>query len=315
MFANLSNLSQGVNTAFVVILSVCLFFLIGLTIVLLFFIYRYNSKRHPVADQIEGNNKLEVLWTVIPILIVVAMFYFGWVGWTPLYSNAPKNAIPIKTVGRMWKWSFEYENGKRMDTLYIPQGKPVVLDLVSMDVIHSFYVPAFRVKMDVIPGKKMKVWFIGNAPGNYDIFCAEFCGLQHSAMFTAVKVMAPDQFDKWYIDTTAVASVVTSTGSAATPAAAGQKVYSSIGCMACHSIDGTQMTGPTFKGAFGHEVTVTTGGKERTLTVDEAYIKHSILEPNADIVKGFNANLMQTYKGQLSDQEIANLVEFIKSVK
>jgi cytochrome c oxidase subunit II len=315
MFANLSNLSQGVNTAFVVILSVCLFFLVGLTIVLLVFIYRYNSKRHPVADQIEGNNKLEVLWTVIPILIVVAMFYFGWIGWTPLYSNAPKNAIPIKTVGRMWKWSFEYENGKKTDTLFIPQGKPVALDLVSMDVIHSFYVPAFRVKMDVIPGKKMKVWFIGNAPGNYDIFCAEFCGLQHSGMFTAVKVMPPDQYDKWYIDTTAVASAAASAGSAATPAAAGQKVYSTIGCMACHSIDGSQMTGPTFKGVFGHEVTVKTGGKERTLTVDEAYIKHSILEPNADIVKGFNANLMQTYKGQLSDQDITNITEFIKSLK
>jgi cytochrome c oxidase subunit II len=315
MFANLSNLSQGVNTAFVVILSVCLFFLIGLTVVILLFIYRYNSKRHPVADQIEGNNSLEVLWTVIPILIVVAMFYYGWIGWTPLYSNAPKNAIPIKTVGRMWKWSFEYENGKRTDTLFIPQGKPVVLDLVSMDVIHSFYVPAFRVKMDVIPGKKMKVWFIGNAPGNYDIFCAEFCGLQHSGMFTAVKVMPPDQYDKWYIDTTAVATVAAGAANASAPAAAGQKIYSTIGCMACHSIDGSQMTGPTFKGAFGHEVTVKTGGNERTLTVDEAYIKHSILEPNADIVKGFNANLMQTYKGQLSDQDIANLTEFIKSLK
>lgn len=315
MFANLSNLSQGVNTAFVVILSVCLFFLIGLTVVILLFIYRYNSKRHPVADQIEGNNSLEVLWTVIPILIVVAMFYYGWIGWTPLYSNAPKNAIPIKTVGRMWKWSFEYENGKRTDTLFIPQGKPVVLDLVSMDVIHSFYVPAFRVKMDVIPGKKMKVWFIGNAPGNYDIFCAEFCGLQHSGMFTAVKVMPPDQYDKWYIDTTAVATVAAGAANASAPAAAGQKVYSTIGCMACHSIDGSQMTGPTFKGAFGHEVTVKTGGNERTLTVDEAYIKHSILEPNADIVKGFNANLMQTYKGQLTDQDIANITEFIKSLK
>jgi cytochrome c oxidase subunit II len=314
MFANLSNLSQGVNTAFVVILSVCFFFLIGLTIVLLIFIYRYNSKRHPVAEQIEGNNKLEVLWTVIPILIVVAMFYFGWIGWTPLYSNAPKNAIPVKTVGRMWKWSFEYENGKRTDTLYIPQGKPVVLDLVSMDVIHSFYIPAFRVKMDVIPGKKMKVWFIGNVPGNYDIFCAEFCGIQHSGMFTAVKVLPFDKFDKWYIDTSAVASVAAA-GVAATPASAGQKIYSTIGCMACHSIDGSKMTGPSFKGAYGHEVTVITGGKERTLTVDEAYIKHSILEPNADIVKGFNANLMQTYKGQLTDQDIANLVEFIKSVK
>jgi len=313
MFANLSNLSQGVNTAFVVILAVCFFFLIGLTIVIIVFLYRYHAKKHPVADQIEGNNKLEVLWTVIPILIVIAMFYYGWIGWTPLYSNAPKDAIPIKTIGRMWNWRFEYENGKKTDTLYIPQGKPVVLDLISVDVIHSFYIPAFRIKMDMIPGKEMKVWFIGNTPGNYDIFCAEFCGLQHSSMFTAVKVMPQDQYDKWYIDTTAVAAI--STGVAASPAAAGQKVYQSIGCMACHSTDGSQMTGPTFKGAFGHEVTIIAGGKEQNVTVDEAYIKRSILEPNVEIVKGFNANLMQSYKGQLSDQEITDITEFIKSLK
>ncbi len=314
MFSNFSNLSQGVNTAFVVILSVCLFFLVGLTITILIFIYKYNSRRHPVADQIEGNNKLEVLWTVIPILIVIAMFYFGWVGWAPLYTQAPKGAIPIKTIGRMWKWQFQYPNGQKTDTLFIPQGKPVDLDLVSVDVIHSFYVPAFRVKMDVIPGKKMKVWFIGNAPGDYDIFCAEFCGLQHSSMYTAVKVMPQQAFYKWYNDTTATARAAAA-GPAATPAAAGEKVYRSIGCMACHSTDGSQMTGPTFKGAFGHPVTVVTAGKERTLTADEAYIKHSILEPNADVVKGFNANLMQSYKGQLSDEEIANVTEFIKSLK
>jgi cytochrome c oxidase subunit II len=313
MFSNLSNLSQGVNTAFIVILSVCFFFLISLTMVLLVFIYKYNEKRHPVADQIEGNNNLEVLWTVIPVLIVIAMFYFGWTGWKPLYSKAPKDAMPIKTVGRMWNWHFEYENGKKADTLYIPQGKPVMLNLVSMDVIHSFYIPAFRIKMDVIPGKKMSIWFIGNSPGVYDIFCAEFCGLQHSGMYTAVRVMPQDKFDKWYIDTTAIASVAAGAAEM-TPVMAGEKTYRTIGCAACHSVDGSSLTGPSFKGVFGHEVTVITGGKERKLTVDETYVKHSILEPNADVVKGFNANLMQTYKGQLSDKEIANVVEYIKSL-
>jgi cytochrome c oxidase subunit 2 len=218
--------------------------------------------------------------------------------------------MPIKTIGRMWNWRFEYENGKKTDTLYIPQGKPVILDLVSVDVIHSFYIPAFRLKMDVIPGKKLTTWFIGNSPGEYDIFCAEYCGLQHSGMYTAVRVLTQDEFDKWYIDTTAVA-----VSAAATPAMAGEQVFRSIGCIACHSTDGSELTGPTFKGAFGHEVTVVTSGKERTITVDESYIKKSILEPNADLVKGFNANLMQTYKGQLSDQEITDLVEYIKSLK
>jgi cytochrome c oxidase subunit 2 len=313
MFSNLSNLAQGVDTAFVVILSVCFFFLIGLTIVLLVFIYRYNEKRHPVAEQIEGNNKLELLWTIIPLILVIAMFYYGWTGWKPLYSDAPKDAMPIKVIGRMWNWRFEYENGKKTDTLYIPQGKAVLLDLVSADVIHSFYVPAFRFKMDVIPGKKLTGWFIGNSPGIYDIFCAEYCGLQHSGMYTSVKVLPQDKFDAWYIDTTVIA--VSAAGTAMTPAMAGERVYRSIGCIACHSADGTAMTGPTFKGAFGHEVTVITGGKERMVQVDEAYIKKSILEPNVDLVKGFNANLMQTYKGQLSDQEITDITEYIKSLQ
>jgi cytochrome c oxidase subunit 2 len=262
-----------------------------------------------VASQIEGNATLEVVWTVIPLLLVLAMFWFGWTGWKPLYSVPPKDALPIKTIGQMWKWRFEYENGKKTDTLYIPQGKPVVLDLVSFDVIHSFYIPAFRLKQDVIPGKKMKTWFIGNSPGIYDIFCAEYCGLQHSSMYTAVKVLPQPEFDKWYIDTTVIAAAP------ASPFLAGEKVYRSIGCLACHSIDGSSMTGPTFKGAFGHEVTVITAGKESTITVDEAYIKNSVMEPNADIVKGFKANLMQTYKGQVSDKELVDLIAFIKSLK
>jgi len=309
MFSNLSNLAKGVDTAFLVILSVSLFFLIGLTLVLIYFIYRYNKKRNPVAAQIEGNDKLEIVWTVIPLLLVLAMFWFGWTGWKPLYSDPPEDAIPIKTIARMWKFNFLYENSKRSDTLYIPQGKPVVLDLEAVDVIHSFYIPAFRIKQDMIPGKKIRIWFIGNSPGKYDIFCAEYCGLQHSSMYTAVKVLPQPEFDNWYIDTTAVDITA-----APSPVPAGETIVRSLGCIACHSANGTPMTGPTFKGVFGHEVTVVTAGNERTLAVDEAYIKKSILEPNTDIVKGFNSNLMQTYKGQVSDEELEDIVEYIKSL-
>lgn len=312
MFSNLSNIAQGVDTAFVVILSVIFFFLIGLTTLLIVFIIKYNKKKHPVAEQIEGNNKLELLWTIIPLIIVIAMFYYGWVGYKPLSLKPPKDSFPIKVVSRMWNWRFEYENGKKTDTLYIPQGKPVVLDMVSVDVIHSFYIPAFRLKVDINPGKKNTTWFIGNSPGVYDIYCAEYCGLEHSSMYTAVRVMSPDQFDKWYIDTTKVAKPA---GMADMPGAAGLEVFRSIGCAACHSVDGSKLTGPTLKGIFGHEVTVVTGGKDRTLTADEAYIRKSILEPNADLVKGFNANLMQTYKGQLSDEEINDIIDYIKTLK
>lgn len=309
MFSNLSNLAEGVDTAFLVILSVSLFFLIGISAVLVYFIYRFNKKRNPVASQIEGNDKLEVLWTAIPLLLVLAMFWFGWTGWKPLYSDPPEDAMPIRTIARMWVFNFVYENGKRTDTLYIPQGRPVVLDLEAVDVIHSFYIPAFRIKQDMIPGKKIQTWFIGNSPGKFDIFCAEYCGLQHSSMYTAVKVLPQPEFDQWYIDTTAVVAAP-----GASPVMAGETIVRSLGCIACHSVDGTPMTGPTFKGVFGHEVTVVTGGKERTITVDEAYIKQSILEPNADLVKGYNANLMQTYKSLVNDKDIADIVDYLKTL-
>jgi cytochrome c oxidase subunit 2 len=200
------------------------------------------------------------------------MFWFGWTGWKPLYSEPPEGSMPIKTTARMWKFGFQYENGKRMDTLYVPQGKPVVLDLVSVDVIHSFYIPAFRLKQDVIPGKQIKVWFIANSPGDYDIFCAEYCGLQHSGMYTAVRVLPQDKFDKWYIDTTAAATA-NAAAAALTPARSGENLTRRLGCIVCHSVDGTVMTGPSFKGVFGHNVTVVTAGNERTVT-DEAYIKN-----------------------------------------
>jgi cytochrome c oxidase subunit 2 len=311
MFKNLSNLSEGVDTAFAVILGISFIFLIAITVLLLIFIYKYNEKRHPKAAQFEGNNFLEALWTIIPIILVLGMFYYGYVGWEPLYDKPPKGAFPIKTVARMWNWHFVYDNGKQTDTLFVPQGRAVTLDLVSMDVIHSFYVPAFRIKRDIIPGEKQKVWFIANRPGVYDLFCAEYCGLQHSSMFSSVKVIPAAAFDKWYVKPEEAEAKSSAT---VTPAMLGHNLYQRIGCMACHSIDGSTMTGPTFKGAFGHPVTVTTNGKERTFTMDEAYVRHSILDPNADIVKGFKPNLMQTYKDQLSAQDIDNIIAFLKTL-
>ena len=310
VFSNTSNLSQGVDTAFVVILSIIFFFLITLTATLLYFIYRYNNKRNPVATQIEGNNTLEIIWTVVPILLVLGMFYFGWVGWKPLYSAPPKNSMKINVIARQWKWDFEYENGKRMDTLYIPQGRPVTVNLKSMDVIHGFYIPAFRLKQDIIPGKTIVRWFIGNSPGDYDLFCSQYCGLDHSYMYTSVKVLPPDQFDKWYIDTTSVAPVI-----AATPALTGKLLVQRFGCTACHSVDGSRIIGPSYKGIFGEETTVITNGQERKLTVDENYIQRSVFDPNADVVKGFNKGLMQTYKGQVTEDDLKNIIEYIKSLR
>jgi len=309
-FTQASNFVSGVDTAFKVILGISFFFLIGLTVVMLVFIYKYNKKRNPVATQIEGSTKLEILWTIIPFLITMLMFYFGWAGWKPM-RKAPKDSMEVTVYGRMWNFSFEYENGKRTDTLYLPKDKPVKLNLVAMDVIHSLYIPAFRIKQDMVPEKKNNfMWFEPQREGTYELFCAEYCGLQHSYMYTAVKVLQDSAFTSWMTDTTQVAQAAVES-----PTATGKRIMQNIGCFACHTLDGSKLVGPSFKGIWGEEQTVVTDGQERQVKVDEDYIHRSIYEPNADVVKGFNKGLMLSYKGQLSEDDVANIIAYLKTVK
>lgn len=308
MYSNLSNFSESVDTAFFVIFSIITFFLVALTGVLIYFLIRYNEKRNPEPTEIEGNVWLEIIWTVIPIGLVIGMFYYGWMAWIPMLSKAPDDAIEIKTTAQMWSWRFEYENGKKMDTLIVPLGKPVELLVTSPDVLHSLYIPAFRIKQDIVPGRVTKMWFEATTEGSYDLFCAEYCGLQHSFMTTEVKVLPQDKFDEWYIDTTAAVKV------AATPGALGLKILRDNGCIACHSLDGSKLVGPTYKGIFGHEVEVVTKGEERTVIVDAEYIKKSIYTPDADLVKGFNKGLMRSYQNELSEEEVEQIIVYLETL-
>lgn len=306
-----SNFVQGVDTAFLVILGISFFFLIGLTVVMIYFIYKYNSKRHPVATQIHGSTTLEIVWTVIPFLLTMVMFYYGWAGWKPM-QNAPKDAMEVTVYGRMWNFSYEYENGKRTDTLFLPKDKPVKLNLKAMDVLHSFYIPAFRVKQDMVPNKENNfMWFEPQRVGLYEIFCAEYCGMQHSYMYSYVKVMEDSAFQSFIADTAMVAA----TANIDSPGATGKRIMQNIGCFACHSIDGTKLVGPSFKGIWGEEQSVVTGGNKRTIKVDEEYVKSSIYEPNADVVEGYMKGLMVSYQGQLKDEDIAQIIEYLKTVK
>ncbi|WP_347838824.1 cytochrome c oxidase subunit II [uncultured Draconibacterium sp.] len=307
-----SNFVQGVDTAFLVIMGISFLFLIGLTVVMLVFIYKYNRKRNPKATQIEGSVKLEIIWTVVPFLLTMLMFYYGWAGWKPM-QKAPKDAMEITVYGRMWNFSFEYENGRRTDTLYLPKDQPIRLNLVAMDVLHSLYIPAFRVKQDMVPGKKDNhMWFEPQKIGTYELYCAEYCGLQHSYMYSYVKVMEDSAFQTWIADTTNVSGSVAEIES---PAATGKRIMQNIGCFACHSLDGTKLVGPSFKGIWGAEHTVKTGRETRQVTVDEEYIRKSIYDPNADVVDGFSKGLMLSYEGQLSDDDIGNIIEYLKTVK
>ncbi len=307
---NASNFVTGVDKAFVIIMGISFVFLIGLTFAMLYFIYKYNYKKNPTATQIKGSTKLEIIWTVIPTILVLVMFYYGWIGWTPM-RNAPKDSFNIKVIGRMWNYTFEYENGKKTDTLFVPMNKAVKLSLNSLDVIHGFYIPAFRIKEDVVPGREKMAWFVPQREGSFELFCSMYCGLNHSYMYTYVKVMPEQKFNSWYVDTVKHVDAI----AIDSPTANGKRIMKNIGCFACHSVDGSKLVGPSFKGIYGHEAIVITGGNERTVAVDDEYIKRSIYDPNADVVKGFNKGLMLSYTGQLTEDEVEQITEYLKTLK
>ena len=297
-----SNFVQGVDLTFIIILGISVFFLISITAVMIYFVIRYSRKKNPKATNIEGNNTLEIVWTVIPLILVLVMFYFGWLGYRPM-RQVPEGAVPIKAIGQMWSWMFEYENGKKSAELVVPLNKPVKLNLFSRDVIHSLYIPAFRIKEDVVPGKNNYMWFTAQTEGEYDIFCAEYCGDRHSYMLSKVRVLPEAEYNSWLAQSDIPADEHP-----------GLSLIRQNGCIACHSLDGSKIVGPSLKGIYGHEAEVITNGLERKVAVNDEYIKRSIYEPNADVVKGYNQGLMISYKNQLSEEDIQKIIDYIKSL-
>jgi len=302
-----SNFIDAVDTAFAIILGISLFFLVGITIVMVLFIIRYRKKRSPKAIQIKERPLVEIIWTVVPTILVLIMFYYGWKSWYQM-RIIPDNTFNIKASARMWSFSFEYENGLITDTLYIPQNTPVKLELESQDVIHALYIPAFRVKQDMVPGSPSYMWFMGEHLGKYDLFCAEYCGERHSYMTTKTIVKSKEDFDTWYAEAKAKDEADTS------PEAKGLKILKAQGCFACHSIDGTKLPGPTFKGVMGSKKTVLINGTEKEITVDKSYVASSVFEPRKEITKGFPP-VMLDYKGKIKEEEIEYIVAYLKTLK
>jgi cytochrome c oxidase subunit II len=191
-----SEFVKSVDFAFFFIIAISVFFLVLITGLMIYFVFKYSRKKHPKAENIHGSVPLEILWTVIPTILVLFMFYFGWKGYKEM-SNIPEDAMVVNVTAQMWKWNFKYENGKISDTLYVPVNRSVKVILNSLDVNHSFYIPAFRVKKDVIPGRQNTSWFKATEVGSYPIFCAEYCGLNHSYMYNEVVVMPENNFNTW----------------------------------------------------------------------------------------------------------------------
>lgn len=298
-----STFAQGVDLSLFIIVGISLVFLIGITAVMIYFVFRYNKKRNPVATNIEGSNLLEVLWTAIPTLLVVVMFYYGWMGFKPMRS-VPDGAMEVKAYGQMWKFSFEYPDGRITDSLVVPLGKPVKVNLVSRDVLHSFYIPAFRMKEDMVPGKNNFMWFEATKTGRYDILCAEYCGQLHSYMLSSVTVLPESEYAQWLASAPNLADEHP-----------GLTLLKQNACLTCHSQDGSKIIGPSFRGLYGKTEIVETDGKEREVLADDEYIARSIREPNADVVKGYMKGLMVSYANVLSDEQIAHIIDYLKTLK
>ncbi len=299
MDPNLITTTQAaVDPVFMFIFGASILLLVAITAVMIWFVIRYHRSRAPEpTSKNDGNVWLEITWTLFPTLLVLAMFYYGWAGYLAL-RNVPKGAMEVTATARMWSWNFTYANGKSSSKLYVPAGKPIKVNLVATDVLHGFYLPAFRVKRDLVPGMTNYAWFVATKPGSYDLFCSQYCGTGHAAMITTVEALPPVEFSAW---------LNKQEQGGEHP---GKELLEKYGCLGCHSLDGTTKVGPTFKGIWGRSVTVLTDGRERTLTVDEPYLRRALLEPKADIVKGYPPVMPEA---QIKADELSTIISFLKS--
>jgi cytochrome c oxidase subunit 2 len=282
-------------------ISVGFFFLV--MVPMIYFAFRYKRKREGErTSPIDHNMKMEVIWTFIPTVLLMWLFALGVKG----YANqqvAPDGAYEIKVTAQMFSWSFQYPDGTVSGELAVPKGRPVKLIMSSQDVIHSFFVPEFRVKQDVVPGLYTTVWFEATHTLETALQCTEYCGEKHSGMLTKVMVLEPEKFDQWVQNG--------GTTEKLPPVEWGAKLYSSRGCNNCHSIDGTKIQGPTFKGLWAKGTETLADGS--SVKIDENYIRQSILEPSTQIVQGY-PNVMSSYAGQLRDDDIDAIIAWLKTV-
>ena len=296
-----SSFSWKVDALYFYLSGVTLFFTLLISAVLIFFIIRYRRRTpYEIPRPIAGSHKLETLWTIIPFIIAMTMFGWGARIYFEQYKP-PANAIEIYVVGKQWMWKIQHATGQReINALHVPVGRKIKLIMTTEDVIHDFFVPAFRTKADVVPGKYTTLWFEATKPGTYHLFCAEYCGMNHSGMTGSVIVMEPREFDNWLSGNT----------SNTTPAAAGQQLFQTLGCASCHGANGEGGRGPTLAGLYGRETPLEGG---QTIRADEAYIRESITNPQAKIVAGFGP-IMPTFQGQVTEDQLLQLVAFIKSL-
>lgn len=297
-----STFADNVDALYYFIHYLSLFFYVLIVGAIIYFIFRYR-RGHREGSGPTHNLPLEITWSVIPLILLLAMFLWGFRGFMDM-SLAPRGAEEIKVVGRQWMWQFQYPNGfSQIGELHVPVGKPIKLVMSSEDVLHSFFVPTFRQKLDVIPGRYTSIWFEATMLGEHIVFCTEFCGDAHSDMLAKIVVHTPEDYAAW-VEKAAQEDTTTPLPEL------GERLYTSKACFTCHSNDGSVKVGPSFQGLFGSTRQFADGG---SAVADETYLRQSMLEPAARIVQGF-APAMPSFQGQLRDREIEALIAYIRTL-
>lgn len=300
-----STVAEHSDSVYFFILYVCTFFFVLIVSLMVLFMVKYRHRPGMEATKTSTHNlTLELSWSVIPTLLTIVMFWVGFTGYIDM-RTPPSDSYEINVIAKKWVWAFQYPNGWIESELHIPKDENVTLTMSSDDVIHSLWVPAFRTKMDVVPGRYTQEWFKATRAGKFPLMCAEYCGQKHSMMTTNVVVHETrGDFDKWLQQASDIHKNKTAVE-------AGEYFYKTRGCIQCHSLDGVPKNGPSFKGLYGKEEKLADGS---TVKVDDNYLRESILEPQAQVVLGFKP-IMPTFKGQLKDKDITALIEFIKAQK
>jgi cytochrome c oxidase subunit II len=294
-----STTAGSVDALYIFLLSLSLFMSVAIFTMICIFALRYRRRKGREAEPIEGSTILELTWSAIPLVIFLFIFAWGAV----IYfkeRTAPRNATQVYVVAKQWMWKLQHEEGQReINELHVPVGRDVEMIMTSQDVIHSFYVPAFRIKQDVLPGRYTTLWFHPTRSGAYHLFCAEYCGTQHSGMIGQVVVLEPAEYQAWLSGGLASGSLASN----------GQSIFQQLGCTTCHR-SATQGRGPNLVGIFGKPVQLEDG---RTVIADENYIRESILNPSAKIVSGFKP-IMPVFQGLVSEEQLNALIAYIKSL-
>lgn len=296
-----STFAWQVDALYVYLILISLFFTVGIVAAIFFFAIKYREKEKFVSGaEIHGSITLETVWSIIPFIISMTIFLGGAIVFYH-QTTPPADAMDIYVVGKQWMWKFQHSTGQReINELHIPVGRKVKLTMTTEDVLHDLSFPAFRTKMDVVPGRYTYLWFEATKPGKYHIFCAEYCGLNHSGMGGWVYVMPQDEFDNW----------LSGSVSGQTPVETGKDLFENkLGCASCHA-GGPQQRGAKLEGIFNHDVKLVGGA---TVKADEEYIRNSILNPSGQVVEGFQP-IMPTFKGQVTEEQLVALVAYIKSL-